>query len=65
MTDKMKSRLTDIDVELRHETASAVLVSVDGEKSVWLPLSQIEVEPNGLLHTITLPEWLALEKGLI
>ena len=65
----MKSDLIDIDVEVTHRTEKAVLVHTGiKEKSVWLPLSQVEVEPNGAfdgIETVTLPEWLALEKGLI
>lgn len=32
------------------------------EKWFWLPKSQVEVNDDG---TITLPEWLAQEKGMI
>ena len=70
----MKSNLVDLTVQVHVETAKAVLVSDDGdkEKAVWLPLSQIEIEyrpsmkerGNGLA-VITLPEWLAKDKGLI
>ena len=49
----------------------AVLISVDGEE-IWLPFSQIE-EPDeayvrdcrGLEIEMTIPAWLAKEKGLI
>lgn len=34
-------------------------------KWTWLPRSQIEIIPNGKTATVTLPEWLATEKGLI
>ena len=39
----------------------------DKEKAAWLPLSQIEIEETGFagIFTLTLPEWLALDKGLI
>jgi len=65
----MKSNLIDIDVEVVHRTEKAVLVHT-GERAdaVWLPLSQIEIDPD---HTVagyavvTVPEPLALEKGLI
>lgn len=64
----MKSNVIDIDVAVEARTEKAVLVH-DGDKSkaVWLPLSQIEIEPTGIggIETVTLPEWLALEKGLI
>ncbi len=67
----MKSNLIDIEVFFHVTTAKAVMVSDTGEAkdAVWLPLSQIEQEPpeNGLAGygTVTLPEWLALERGLI
>lgn len=65
----MKSNLTDISVFVVHETQSAVLVH-DGDetKKVWLPKSQIEIERDAHkphLATITLPEWLAIDKGFV
>jgi hypothetical protein len=65
----MKSDLIDIDVQLLHETEKAVLVTdTVPEKAVWLPRSKIEIEQSAAfpgIHTVTLPEWLATEKGLI
>jgi hypothetical protein len=64
----MKSNLIDIDVEVVHRTEKAVLVHTGNkEQSVWIPLSQCEIEPSGIdgIETITLSEPLALEKGLI
>lgn len=64
----MKSNIVDIDVEVTARTAKAVLVHTGlKEKAIWLPLSQIEIEETGIgeIFTVTLPEWLALEKGLI
>lgn len=64
----MKSNLIDIDVEVTARTEKAVLAHTGiKEKAVWLPLSQIEIEKSGFdgIETVTLPEWLALEKGLI
>lgn len=53
------------------ETNDAVLVSLDGERdnAVWLPLSQIEIGEgptvNGVTyHDLTLPRWLAENRGL-
>lgn len=61
-----KSDLIDIDVDLKHETAKAYLVNAGGD-DVWIPKSQCEFEmgdkpPSGKL---TLPEWLAENKGLV
>ena len=62
------SDLLDMTVKLHAMTDRAVRVSDDGddENAVWLPLSQIEVlkRPGGIA-IVTLPEWLALDKGLI
>ena len=63
-----KSDLIDLTVALHMMTDKAARVSLDGEddEAVWLPLSQIEVlkRPKGQA-VVTLPEWLAHEKGLI
>ena len=64
----MKSDLVDIAVQLHHATERAILVSDDGdhENAIWLPLSQVEIETKpGGTAIVTMPEWLALEKGLI
>ncbi len=64
----MKSNVIDISVQVLHETSAAVLVTDSiPEKGVWLPKSQIEIEMSEVegIHTVTLPEWLALDKGLI
>ncbi|MFH5773548.1 hypothetical protein ACHFJ0_04795 [Paracoccus sp. NGMCC 1.201697] len=64
----MKSDIIDIDVQLLHETEKAVLVTLDvPDNGVWLPRSKIEIEETGIagIHTVSLPEWLALDKGLI
>lgn len=57
-----------IDVELKDETEKAwLVVSVDTEKEAWVPKSMCKltlglVEIDGVL---TLPEWMAEEKGLV
>lgn len=58
-----KSDLIDVAVQIHAETAKAWLVSDTGEKidAKWVPKSQAELA-DGVL---TLPEWLAKEKGLI
>lgn len=63
----MKSDLIDITMQIHHRTERAVLASDDGDKdkAVWLPLSQVEVSmKGGGFAEITMPEWLAVEKGL-
>lgn len=64
----MTARLTDVTVQLHYETDRAVLVSDDGDrdKAVWLPKAQIEIErKRNPIIEVTLPEWLAQDKGLI
>jgi hypothetical protein len=55
-----KSNLVDIAGELRHETIKAILW-FDGTRTVWLPKSQVEVNDD---DTVTMPEWLAVVKGV-
>lgn len=61
-----RSDLVDIAAEIRAETKAAVLI-FDGTRKAWLPKSQIEIEASGgsALVVVTLPEWLAREKGLL
>ena len=63
-------QLVELEVAVHARTASAVLVSLDGNrhKARWLPRSQVELEPApgiGRIYTLTLPEWLAIEKELV
>ena len=63
------SKVIEITVRLHHETEKAVLVSDTGvgDDAVWLPKSQVEVYETDRAgnRILVLPEWLALEKGLI
>jgi hypothetical protein len=58
MTD---AKLFDFAATLKHETANAFLVNA-GEKDCWLPKKLTENNGDG---TFTLPEWLAIEKGIV
>ena len=65
-------KLVDVEcvVRMRREKAIAVADGTmldkgtrhEREKYFWLPLSQCQENDDG---TVTMPEWLALEKGLI
>ena len=57
----MKEKLVDVTAVLRHETDAAYLID-DGVNKVWVAKSQVEINDDG---TITMPERLAQEKGLI
>ena len=56
-----RSDLVDIAGEIRAQTEKAIQF-YDGERTVWLPRSQIEINDDG---TVTMPEWLAVDKGLV
>lgn len=64
-----KSDLVDLDVQKHHETDKAWLVSGSGDRddAVWIAKSQAQLEPDyaGKCFVLTLPEWLATEKGLV
>jgi hypothetical protein len=53
--------LVDIDCEIRHQTDLAYLID-DGDRKVWVPKSQVE---NNMDGTVTMPFWLARDKGLV
>ena len=64
----MRSNVIDIDGAIEARTDRAVLFHTgDKEQAAWLPLSQIEVSETGIggIYTVSLPEWLAEDKGLI
>jgi len=63
-----RSDIIDIIVIIKHETVKAILVDHGGKEPCWLPRSAIEiveVNPGGKTHTISLPQSLAEEKGII
>lgn len=57
----------DIEVILVHETDKAVLVMADEDSdAVWLAKVHIEVDGDiGTYGEVTLPTWLAEQKGLV
>lgn len=64
----MSREMVEIDVEIVARTERAVLAHTGNkEEAAWLPLAQIEVASSGFegIHTITLPEWLAIKEGLV
>ncbi|MCK9514273.1 MAG: hypothetical protein M0R28_24005 [Pigmentiphaga sp.] len=63
----MKSDLVDLTVQIHARTERSILVSDDGDRegAVWLPLAHVEVAAQGKHHVVTMPEWLALDRGLI
>lgn len=69
----MRSDIIDIEVVLHNHTDKAFFVSTSGKHNdaVWIPKSLCEIDHNGTylrrLHkvTLTLPERIAIEKGLV
>jgi len=57
----MSEKLYDIECEIIATTEKAIRID-DGKDKHWLPKSLVEDNRDG---TITLPEWLAQERGLI
>jgi hypothetical protein len=58
---KRNHDIIEIAGELRHETEKAFLI-FEGDKEVWIPKSHVENNGDG---TFSMPEWLAMDKGLI
>ncbi len=56
-----RNELVDLNGTITAQTDKAVMFST-GDRKVWLPRSQIEINDDG---TVTMPEWLALDKELI
>lgn len=68
----MRSYVADVDVIFQHQTERAICVRVDEDSKddIWLPLSQVETAAHkglvrGMLVTITAPQRLLEEKGLV
>lgn len=77
----MKSELVDIPCRIIGETEEAILIMdgsfesvhtddggfYDRPKKTWLPRSQVEIEfaADGGGYIVTMPESLALDKGLV
>ena len=59
---KKNHDIIDIAGELRHETDKAFLL-FDGDKEVWVPKSHGEWDPYN--RVMQMPEWMALQKGLL
>lgn len=61
--------IVEVTVALHRYTDKAYFVSDDGnqKKAVWIPVSQIEAERDlgDGMYELSLPEWLAYDKGLI
>ncbi len=68
-----RSDLVDLTLTIHASTDAAILASDDGveKTATWLPKSQVEIErfgperPGEYEAIVTMPTWLAQNKGLI
>ena len=68
-----RSDLVDLTLHIHASTDAAILASDDGveKTATWLPKSQVEIErfgperPGEYEAIVTMPTWLAQNKGLI
>ena len=65
-----RSNIIDIQVIYQTSTPRAICVrETEGGSDVWLPHSEVEIEPLSPRRrdvvTLTGPEWLLIDKGLI
>lgn len=63
-----ETEMVELDMQIVKETEKAVLATQDvAENAVWLPLSQIFMLDTVIegIETISMPVWLATEKGLV
>lgn len=52
----------NLELDLLHQTDEALLVT-DGDNEWWVPKSLCEYDED--IKWLTMPEWMALEKGMI
>ena len=55
-------KLADIDATVMIDRDRAWLLDFGGDEPAWVPKSLVEDNGDG---TFTMPEWLALDKGII
>lgn len=58
---KKNHDIIEVEITVLHETEKAYLVTNDGDNKVWLSKSICEIDGS----VLQIPEWLALDKGLI
>lgn len=59
----MRSNVIDLEARLIGETEKARRFDFGDDKPQWLPKSQHEWDEDD--QTVTLPEWIAVERGLV
>lgn len=70
MRTSRRDMSVEINVKIKYMTDKAILVNFGAPDPVWVPKSQItdwagsdELDHN--VDTIFIPEWLAIEKGMV
>ena len=58
-----RKELVDLDAKLLTETEKAYKFDVGEDEPVWLPKSQCEWDIDS--QQVTMPMWLAMDKGLV
>lgn len=68
----MNNGIIEIDVVVKRTTDKAILVNFGVPEEVWIPKSQVtdwsdgpDDAPGYGTTTIFVPEWLAIEKGMV
>ena len=64
----MRTKRVEVDVEELYRTGSAIKVKDSEGREHWLPLSKVailEQEFTSGLMKLSIPEWLAIERGLV
>ncbi|CAB4122438.1 hypothetical protein UFOVP36_48 [uncultured Caudovirales phage] len=59
---RYRADLFDLKAKVVHETPTAYKLAYGGPEDIWLPKSLVENNRDG---TLTMPRWLAVERGLI
>jgi hypothetical protein len=69
MPDERPAGTVELELMIHGRNGNAYLVSDDGEKAnaKWVPRSEVVISrrPRSAIVDVTMPEWLAFDRGLI
>lgn len=63
-----RNEIVEVDGAIEARTDRAILFHTgDKTQAVWLPRNQIQIDDAGFpeIFTVSMPEWMALDRGLI
>lgn len=63
-----RNEIVEVDGAIEARTDKAILFHTgDKTQAVWLPRNQIQIDDTGFpeIFTVSMPEWMALDRGLI